>query len=121
MTTGNPATPVNAIRPAARAHCQMRFVVGSDAASLLAQIRARLDAGGFDDVEVRASGTPMAATRLDPENEWVRWGPRLGKRQACCTDHRWCSPLEPSPPSCRPREGRPRPRSRSPPQEPPPP
>ncbi len=74
FTTGNPAMPVNAIPPEARAHCQMRFVVGSDAASLLAQIRERLDEGGFDDVELRASGTPMAATRLDPEDEWVRWG-----------------------------------------------
>jgi acetylornithine deacetylase/succinyl-diaminopimelate desuccinylase-like protein len=74
FTTGNPAMPVNAIPPEARAHCQMRFVVGSDAASLLAQIRKRLDEVGFGDVELRASGTPMAATRLDPGDEWVRWG-----------------------------------------------
>ena len=74
FATGNPAMPVNAIPPEARAHCQMRFVVGSEAASLLAQIRAHLDAGGFDDVELRPSGTPMAATRLDPEDDWVRWG-----------------------------------------------
>jgi acetylornithine deacetylase/succinyl-diaminopimelate desuccinylase-like protein len=74
FTTGNPAMPVNAIPPEARAHCQMRFVVGSDAASLLVRIRAHLAENGFDDVELRASGTPMAATRLDPEDEWVRWG-----------------------------------------------
>jgi acetylornithine deacetylase/succinyl-diaminopimelate desuccinylase-like protein len=74
FTTGNPAMPVNAIPPEARAHCQMRFVVGSDAASLLARIRERLDEAGFSDVELRASGSPMAATRLDPDDEWVRWG-----------------------------------------------
>ncbi|MEO8922767.1 MAG: M20 family metallopeptidase [Caldimonas sp.] len=80
FTTGNPAMPVNAIPPEARAHCQMRFVVGSDAASLLAQIEAHLVASGFGDVELRASGTPMAATRLDPEDEWVRWGVRSIQR-----------------------------------------
>jgi acetylornithine deacetylase/succinyl-diaminopimelate desuccinylase-like protein len=74
FTTGNPAMPVNAIPPEARAHCQMRFVVGSDAASLLARIRERLDEAGFSDVELHASGSPMAATRLDPDDEWVRWG-----------------------------------------------
>jgi len=74
FTTGNPAMPVHAIPAEARAHCHMRFVVGSDVANFLTHIREHLDAHGFDDVELRGTDVHMAATRLDPDDAWVRWG-----------------------------------------------
>lgn len=74
FTTGNPAMPVHAIPAQARAHCHMRYVVGSDVANFLVHIRAHLDAHGFDDVELCATDVHMAATRLDPDDAWVRWG-----------------------------------------------
>ncbi|BEV16493.1 M20 family metallopeptidase [Herbaspirillum sp. DW155] len=72
--TGNPDAPVNAIPGRASAHCQIRFVVGSDAAHFIEHIRAHLDEHGFDDVDVSLSGVQFAATRLDPDDDWVRWG-----------------------------------------------
>lgn len=74
FTTGNPAMPVHAIPAEARAHCHMRYVVGSDVTHFLAHIRRHLDAHGFDDVELRSTEVHMAATRLDPDDAWVRWG-----------------------------------------------
>jgi acetylornithine deacetylase/succinyl-diaminopimelate desuccinylase-like protein len=70
--TGNPDHPVNAIPPSARAAMHMRFVVGTDVSRLREQVSAHLAAHGFGDVEV---STPvlMAATRLDPDNPWVRF------------------------------------------------
>jgi acetylornithine deacetylase/succinyl-diaminopimelate desuccinylase-like protein len=74
MKTGNPEAPVNAIPGHAFAHCQIRFVVGSDSSHFLEHIRAHLAAHGYDDVEVVASGPHFEATRLDPDDAWVRWG-----------------------------------------------
>ncbi|HWW06229.1 M20 family metallopeptidase [Collimonas sp.] len=74
MKTGNPEAPVNAIPGHAFAHCQIRYVVGSDSKNFLAHIRSHLDAHGYDDVEVQPSGTRFEATRLDPDDAWVRWG-----------------------------------------------
>lgn len=74
FTCGNPTMPVHAIPPTARAHCHMRYVVGSDPAQFLRHIREHLQAQGFDDVEVRSTDVHMAATRLDPDDAWVRWG-----------------------------------------------
>jgi acetylornithine deacetylase/succinyl-diaminopimelate desuccinylase-like protein len=72
--TGNPERPVNAIPPRASAHLQMRFVAGCDWRTFVPAIRAHLDQHGFSEVEVRASDSePMAATRLDPDDPWVRW------------------------------------------------
>lgn len=74
FTTGNPAMPVHAIPAEARAHCHMRYVVGSDVDHFLAHIREHLDARGFADVELRGTDVHMPATRLDPDDAWVRWG-----------------------------------------------
>ncbi|MBC7392866.1 MAG: peptidase dimerization domain-containing protein, partial [Variovorax sp.] len=71
--TGNPEAPVNAIPGRASAHCQIRYVVGSDSTHFLAHVREHLDAHGYTDVEVTQSGELMEATRLDPDNPWVRW------------------------------------------------
>ncbi|MDR7377495.1 acetylornithine deacetylase/succinyl-diaminopimelate desuccinylase-like protein [Rhodoferax ferrireducens] len=71
--TGNPDAPVNAIPGQAFAHCQIRYVVGSDSSRFLQHLRTHLDAQGFGDVEVMQSGELMEATRLDPDNPWVHW------------------------------------------------
>ena len=70
--TGNPDHPVNAIPPHAKATMHMRFVVGTDVAHLREHVRAHLDRHGFGDIEV-GPATVMAATRLDPDNAWVRF------------------------------------------------
>ncbi len=71
MGCGNPAQPVNAIPPAARATLQLRFVVGTDAQRLRAHIVNHLQAQGFDGITV-SQPVLMMATRLDPDNAWVR-------------------------------------------------
>jgi acetylornithine deacetylase/succinyl-diaminopimelate desuccinylase-like protein len=71
--TGNPAMPVNAIPAEARAHCHMRYVVGSDVNQFERHIREHLDQHGFDDVVVQPGDMRMPATRLDPDDDWVRW------------------------------------------------
>lgn len=72
MVTGNPEHPVNAIPASARATMHMRFVVGTDVARLREALQAHLAARGFEGIEV---GEPvvMHATRLDPDNAWVRF------------------------------------------------
>jgi acetylornithine deacetylase/succinyl-diaminopimelate desuccinylase-like protein len=72
--TGNPEAPVNAIPPRARAHCQIRYVVGTDPARFLEALRRHLDAAGFGMVRVAPAGSGnFAATRLDPDHPWVVW------------------------------------------------
>ncbi|MEO8304024.1 MAG: M20 family metallopeptidase [Betaproteobacteria bacterium] len=72
--TGNPDRPVNAIPPRANAHMQVRFVAGCDWRTFIPAIRTHLDLRGFAKVDVReADSETMEATRLDPDNPWVRW------------------------------------------------
>lgn len=74
LRCGNPDKPVNAIPGHAIAHMQLRFVVGRDPAGFLPALREHLDARGFAAVQLRQSRAEiMAATRLDPEQPWVRW------------------------------------------------
>ncbi|HEV2303259.1 MAG TPA: M20 family metallopeptidase [Stellaceae bacterium] len=74
FTTGNPDNPVNAIPPRARADCQIRFVVGVEPEGFLPALRRHLDAHGFPMVELaRAEKGYFPATRLDPDDLWVRW------------------------------------------------
>jgi len=70
--TGNPAAPVNAIPPRASAHCQLRFVVGTDADDILPALRRHLDREGFPEVVVTQADVLMGATRLDPNDPWAR-------------------------------------------------
>jgi acetylornithine deacetylase/succinyl-diaminopimelate desuccinylase-like protein len=72
LAAGHPDTPVNAIPGSAHAHCQLRFVVGTDAAGLASAVRAHLDQHGFGVVEV-IPGHLMNATRTDPDGAWVRF------------------------------------------------
>jgi acetylornithine deacetylase/succinyl-diaminopimelate desuccinylase-like protein len=72
--TGQPAQPVNAIPPKARAHCQLRHVVGIDATDILPALRRHLDAKGFTQVCIeKFPKGEFPATRLDPDHPWVRW------------------------------------------------
>jgi acetylornithine deacetylase/succinyl-diaminopimelate desuccinylase-like protein len=70
--TGNPDHPVNAIPPLARASMHLRFVVGTRVEGLRDAVRQHLAQRGFGDIEV---GEPvvMQATRLDPDDPWVRF------------------------------------------------
>ena len=74
LVTGNPERPVNAIPPRARAHCQLRYVVGVDAADIVPALERHLERNGFSSVRVTSAREGFfAATRLDPDHPWVRW------------------------------------------------
>ncbi len=72
---GNPDKPVNAIPATAFAHMQIRFVVGTDWRNLQQIVRDHLDAHGFPMVDVEVE-RGMPATRVDPDNPWVKWALR---------------------------------------------
>jgi acetylornithine deacetylase/succinyl-diaminopimelate desuccinylase-like protein len=72
---GNADRPVNAIPHEARATLQLRFVVGTDAMRLREHVLAHLQQRGFRDIAV-SEPLVMAATRLDPDNDWVRFALR---------------------------------------------
>jgi acetylornithine deacetylase/succinyl-diaminopimelate desuccinylase-like protein len=83
FVTGNPERPVNAIPPRASAHCQLRYVVGVDAADIVPALRRHLEREGFASVEVTPAREGFfAATRLDPEHPWVRWAQASIERTA---------------------------------------
>src|ERR1700731_2130334 len=70
--TGTPERPVNAIPGSARAHCQLRFVVGTDVDDVIPALRRHLDRHGFHNVEARVGrGSFFNASRLDPADPWV--------------------------------------------------
>jgi acetylornithine deacetylase/succinyl-diaminopimelate desuccinylase-like protein len=75
--TGNPDNPVNAIPPRARAHCQIRYVVGSEPDEFMPALRRHLDAHGFERVEVcpppAGNAAGFKAARTDPDHPWARW------------------------------------------------
>jgi acetylornithine deacetylase/succinyl-diaminopimelate desuccinylase-like protein len=71
---GEPDRPVNAIQPRAWARCQLRFVVGTDMDDVIPALRRHLDREGFGVVQVRSGREDaFTATRVDPDNPWVRW------------------------------------------------
>ena len=72
LGAGSAERPVNAIPPRAVAHCQLRFVVGTDWQQLGAVLRRHLDEKGFADVEVEVT-MDCGATRLDLDNPWIDW------------------------------------------------
>ncbi len=75
MKSGNPESPVNAISPWAKAHCQLRYFAGTDAENILSALRKHLDENGFEMVEVgkpppeNAAG--FSASRTEPDHPWV--------------------------------------------------
>ena len=58
------------------AHCQLRFVVGTDPQDILPALRRHLQRHGFGQIEVVATELVMNATRLDPENPWAKFASR---------------------------------------------
>jgi acetylornithine deacetylase/succinyl-diaminopimelate desuccinylase-like protein len=77
FTAGTPERPVNAIPGKARAHCQLRYVVGTDSNDIIPALRRHLDRHGFANVEVRrGNGGFFNASRLDPADPWVTWAAR---------------------------------------------
>lgn len=74
MKSGVPETPVNAVPPSAWARCALRFVVGIDPTDVVPALRRHLDRHGFPMVEIVMPGAErFGATRLDPEDDWVRF------------------------------------------------
>jgi acetylornithine deacetylase/succinyl-diaminopimelate desuccinylase-like protein len=74
FTTGTPERPVNAIPGNARAHCQLRYVVGTDTEDIIPALRRHLDSHGFTQVEVRLGREGyFKPSRLDPDDPWVRF------------------------------------------------
>lgn len=86
MTAGRPDNPVNAIPGEARAHCQLRFVAGTDADAVLPALSRHLDRAGFPQVEVRAPHTGNAAafgaSRTEPDAPWAAFVRRSVARTA---------------------------------------
>ena len=83
LRTGNPDHPVNAIPAAAQARLHLRFVVGTDVSRLRAAVRDHLAGQGFGDIEV-SEPEIMNATRLDPDNAWVRFALASIERSTGC-------------------------------------
>jgi acetylornithine deacetylase/succinyl-diaminopimelate desuccinylase-like protein len=85
FTAGTPANPVNAIPGSARAHCQLRYVVGTDVGDIIPALRRHLDRHGFPQVEVRPGrGSHFYASRIDPADPWVTWAKQSLARTAGC-------------------------------------
>ncbi|MEO8715470.1 MAG: M20/M25/M40 family metallo-hydrolase [Acetobacteraceae bacterium] len=73
MISGRPESPVNAVAPDARAHCQIRYTVDTDPAGFEAALRRHLDAAGFPEVRIERAGIRMPASRTDVAHPWVRF------------------------------------------------
>ena len=74
MVSGVPDAPVNAISGWARATCQLRYVVGTDAPDIIPALRRHLDAHGFERVQIQPlDNGAFAATRLDPDHPWAQF------------------------------------------------
>ncbi len=78
MLSGIPESPVNAIAPWARAHCQLRFIAGTDAEDVLPALRRHLEAEGFGGrvrVETPPEGNAagFGASRTEPDHPWAEW------------------------------------------------
>ena len=74
FTAGVPDKPVNAIPGNAKARCQLRFVVGTNVDDVIPALERHLKKNGFTQVSVKAADRGILhATRLDPDNPWVRW------------------------------------------------
>ncbi|MCP4691834.1 MAG: M20 family metallopeptidase [Desulfobacterales bacterium] len=71
---GDPKSPAHAIPPAAWARCHVRFTADTDPAGFPGAIRRHLDDHGFTGVALTVHPLNYGkATRLDPENPWVKW------------------------------------------------
>ncbi|PMS36799.1 acetylornithine deacetylase/succinyl-diaminopimelate desuccinylase-like protein [Trinickia symbiotica] len=70
---GNPDAVVNAVPPTARAHCQLRFVVGTDWQNTEKYLEEHLACHGYKDLVKVIVKPAVPATRLDLDDPWVDW------------------------------------------------
>jgi acetylornithine deacetylase/succinyl-diaminopimelate desuccinylase-like protein len=71
---GTPERPVNAIPGTARAHCQLRYVVGANVDDILPALRRHLDRNSFPQVKAETGrSSHFYASRIDPADPWVTW------------------------------------------------
>ena len=77
MKSGNPESPVNAIAPWARAHCQLRYIAGTDRDNIIPALRKHLADAGIDRVRVEppppANAAGFDASRTEPVHPWAQW------------------------------------------------
>lgn len=77
MLSGNPASPVNAIAPWARAHCQLRYIAGTDVDDILPALRRHLEAHGIAGVGVEPpppeNAAGFSASRTELDDPWAVW------------------------------------------------
>jgi len=75
--TGNPRRPVNAVPPEARAHCQLRFIAGTDRENILPALRKHLDDNGFEEILIEPPPPENApdfnASATPPDDPWAAW------------------------------------------------
>ena len=73
LHAGTPERPVNAIPGRAVAHCQLRYVVGTDPDDILPALHRHLERAGFGMVEVEPTReTAFHATRAALDGPWVQ-------------------------------------------------
>ncbi|MFY0612286.1 MAG: M20 family metallopeptidase [Hyphomicrobiaceae bacterium] len=77
MKSGNPESPVNAIAPWARAHCQLRYIAGTDADDIMPALERHFAEHGLDRVTVEppppANAAGFDASRTEPDHPWAEW------------------------------------------------
>ena len=72
LNSGNINVPVNAIQPSAKALCQLRFVVGTDAKKVISSLRRHLDKLGFKDIDIiTENAINFEASRTNLNNIWL--------------------------------------------------
>ncbi len=72
LGSGDINIPVNAIQPSAKALCQLRFVVGTDADKIISSLRDHLDRHGFEDIKIITDNAiNFKATRTNLNNIWL--------------------------------------------------
>jgi len=77
MKIGTPDKPVNAIPGKAWAHCQLRYVVGTDPKAIIPALKKHLKEHGFDQVQVlpphSANTGGFIASQTDMDHPWSKW------------------------------------------------
>lgn len=77
LKIGNPEKPVNAIPGKAWAHCQLRYVVGTDPKNIIPALKKHLARHGLDKVQVLpphpANTGGFIASQTDMDHPWSKW------------------------------------------------
>ena len=77
LKIGDPDKPVNAIPGKAWAHCQFRYVVGTDRDNIIPALKKHLAKHGFDNVQVLpphpANTGGFIASQTDMDHPWSKW------------------------------------------------